>query len=289
MKANLFRDLLLTSRPVSWINTAYPFAAAYLLAGGSPDWRWAVGAVFFLIPYNLLMYGVNDVFDYESDLRNPRKGGAEGALLQRTTHRKVLWACVVAVVPFVLVLVASGNPRADLTLAVSLFAVLAYSAPKLRFKERPFLDSLTSAVHFVSPGVYGWLLAGGVLEAGPVAAFAAFLLWGMASHALGAIQDIIPDRQGGLASIATVLGARNAARLVALWYLAAGVLVALLPGPGRWAAVLALPYLMNMLPCLNLDDERSGQAHAAWVRFLWLNYVAGFLLTLLLIGAAIIR
>src|SRR5699024_7145930 len=49
------RQLLGTSRPLSWINTAYPFAAAYLLAGGGVDVTLVVGTVFFLIPYNLLM------------------------------------------------------------------------------------------------------------------------------------------------------------------------------------------------------------------------------------------
>lgn len=73
------RDLVLASRPVSWVNTAYPFAAAYLLATRTVDARLIVGTLFFLVPYNLLMYGVNDVFDHESDLANPRKGGAEGA------------------------------------------------------------------------------------------------------------------------------------------------------------------------------------------------------------------
>ena len=88
------RQLLGTSRPLSWINTAYPFAAAYLLAGGGVDAALMVGTLFFLIPYNLLMYGVNDVFDYESDLLNPRKGGVEGALVDRSQLRVLLWTSV---------------------------------------------------------------------------------------------------------------------------------------------------------------------------------------------------
>ena len=72
-RTSLLRGLVGTSRPLSWINTAYPFAAAYLLAGGDRWWLMAVATVFFLVPYNLAMYGINDVFDYESDLRNPRK------------------------------------------------------------------------------------------------------------------------------------------------------------------------------------------------------------------------
>ncbi len=77
------RELFVSSRPVSWINTAFPFAAAYLLTTRQIDVPLIVGILFFLVPYNLAMYGVNDVFDYESDLRNPRKGGTHGAVLAK--------------------------------------------------------------------------------------------------------------------------------------------------------------------------------------------------------------
>ena len=33
------------------------------------------------------MYGINDVFDYASDLRNPRKGGIEGGLVEPARAR----------------------------------------------------------------------------------------------------------------------------------------------------------------------------------------------------------
>ena len=74
------RLLFTSSRPLSWINTAFPFAAGYYMISGRVDATLIVGSLFFLIPYNLLMYGINDVYDYESDLRNPRKGGVEGAV-----------------------------------------------------------------------------------------------------------------------------------------------------------------------------------------------------------------
>ena len=78
---------------------------------------FVVGTLFFLIPYNLAMYGINDVFDYESDLRNPRKGGAEGALLDRSAHRRTLVAAVVTTVPFLVYLVVVGSPLSWLVLA----------------------------------------------------------------------------------------------------------------------------------------------------------------------------
>src|SRR5690606_24954826 len=201
------RQLVGSSRPVSWINTAYPFAAAYLLAGGGITTALVVGTLWFLVPYNLLMYGVNDVFDYESDLRNPRKGGVEGVVLSRRWHRLTLWAAALTNLPFVVALVLLGDVFSTVVLAISVFAVIAYSAPGLRFKERPVLDSVTSSTHFVSPAVFGLAIADAELTTPVLLALAAFFVWGMASQAFGAVQDIIADREGGISSIATVLGA----------------------------------------------------------------------------------
>jgi 4-hydroxybenzoate polyprenyltransferase len=156
----VIRALFLTSRPLSWVNTAFPFAAAYFMTTREVDATLIIGTLFFLVPYNFAMYGINDVFDYQSDLRNPRKGGVEGALLDPRWHRLVLWLSGILAVPFVVYLGVVGNPASWTALAVSLFAVVAYSAAGLRFKERPVLDSLTSSTHFVSPAVYALLLAG---------------------------------------------------------------------------------------------------------------------------------
>ena len=277
------RMLLVSSRPLSWVNTAYPFAATYLITTGGIDLTWVLGTLYFLIPYNLAMYGINDVFDYESDLHNPRKGGVEGAVLDRGFHRITLWAAVATNVPFLVALLLLGNPLSWLVLAVSVFAVIAYSAPGLRFKERPFLDSITSSTHFVSPAVYGLVLAGAVFTPGLWAVLGAFFLWGMASQAFGAVQDVAPDREGGISSIATVLGAKTVVRIAAAAYLAGGLLMLLTPWPASLGGLLALPYILNLLPFLGISDADSERANAGWKRFLKLNFLTGFLVTMLII------
>ena len=281
------------SRPLSWVNTAYPFAAAVLLTGGIPWWLVVLGTVFFLVPYNLAMYGINDVFDYESDLRNPRKGGVEGAVVDRAAQRPVLLASCLVPVPFVLVLVGyavvTGNWVSIAVLAVSLFAVVAYSWAGLRFKERPFVDAMTSATHFVSPAVYGLALAGATFTPGLWALLIGFFLWGMASQMFGAVQDVVPDREGGLASVATVLGARPTVWVAALLYALAGGLMLFTEWPGQLAALLAVPYLLNVLRFHGVTDTDSGRANAGWKTFLWLNYLTGFLVTMLLIWWAAVR
>ncbi|MFJ7750293.1 prenyltransferase [Arthrobacter sp. NPDC097144] len=275
--------LLVSSRPLSWVNTAYPFAAAYLITTGRIDLTWVLGTLYFLIPYNLAMYGINDVFDYESDLHNPRKGGVEGAVLDRGFHRITLWAALATNVPFLIALVLLGSPLSWLVLAISVFAVIAYSAPGLRFKERPFLDSITSSTHFVSPAVYGLVLAGAVFTPGLWAVLGAFFLWGMASQAFGAVQDVVPDREGGISSIATVLGAKTVVRIAAAAYLAGGLLMLLTPWPASLGGLLALPYILNLLPFLGISDADSERANAGWKRFLKLNFLTGFLVTMLII------
>lgn len=278
-------QIVLSSRPISWINTAFPFAAAYLLSTREIDITLVIGTLYFLIPYNLAMYGINDVFDYASDLANPRKGGIEGALLAPRIHRATLWAAAATNVPFLVYLVIVGNPASWFWLAVSVFAVIAYSAPVLRFKERPFLDSVTSSTHFVSPAIVGLALVGAPVTTGTVLTLGAFFLWGMAAHAFGAVQDIGPDREAGISSIATVIGARTTVRLSLSLWAVAGAAMLLTPWPGPLAAALALPYLVNAAPWWNVTDETSASTNRAWRRFIALNYFAGFLATMILILA----
>lgn len=289
---NPIGQIVLSSRPVSWINTAFPFAAAYLLTTGSIDALFVIGTIFFLIPYNLLMYGVNDVFDYESDARNPRKGGAEGALLEPRLHRTVVWAGVVTATPLVIAMLwlgGTGHPWSWLVLAVSLFAVFAYSVPGLRFKERPVLDSVTSSTHFVSPAVYGLAVAGAAATPQLVALLTAFFCWGMASHAFGAVQDVVPDREAGIASIATAFGARTTVRIALALWITAGLLMLVTAWPGPLAAVLVVPYLAAAWPYRSVTDAESGRANGGWRWFIVLNYGVGFLVTMLLIWWALAR
>ena len=281
----LVTQLFWSSRPISWINTAFPFAAAYFFATRSLDLNLLVGTLFFLIPYNLLMYGVNDVFDYESDLRNPRKGGIEGALLDKRLHKLTIWASALSCLPFVIYLLLVGSVWSGLALVFALFTVLAYSVKGLRFKEKPFLDSITSASHFVNPAIFAALLVGESL-AQPVLwqSLIAFFCWGMASHAFGAVQDIRADREADIASIATVIGARATTRFAFVLYLAAGLLMATAGWPASAAAIAAVPYLAILLPFLSITDETCETANHGWRRFIWLNFFAGAIVTQLLIS-----
>jgi len=275
------KKLFWVSRPISWPNTAYPFAAGYLVLGGQIDLTFILGTIFFLFPYNLMMYGINDVFDYESDILNPRKGGVEGMKEERAFHPTIIKAVALTNLPFMIYFLGIGSVGAKLVFAGLVFFVLAYSLKYLRFKEIPLLDSVTSSIHFVGPLVFALALLGFSSAAWPVVL--AFFLWGMASHAFGAVQDIIPDRKGGLNSVATVIGARATVRASMILYLLAAMLVGI---AGSWSlliAVTGLVYVVNLWAFRDVTDAISAITNKGWKRFIRLNYFTGFVVTIALI------
>lgn len=276
--------IISSSRPISWINTAFPFAVAYLLITREFDLNFWVGTLFFLIPYNLLMYGINDVFDYDSDLANPRKGGVEGALLAPELHRPTIITAVSLSTPFLIYLFLVGDFSSSLILAITIFTVVAYSLKGLRFKEVPFLDSITSASHFAGPLLFGIALAGAnILENPALLIVASLFFWSMASHAFGAVQDVKADRIAGIGSVATSIGARWTVRLSFGLYALAALLVVLAGGRIALAAVALIPYLGILIPYWNLRDENCEKANWGWKSFLWLNIFAGAVVSLIII------
>lgn len=276
--------IIQSSRPISWVNTAFPFAVAYLLLTGEFDLVFWVGTLFFLIPYNLLMYGINDVFDYESDLANPRKGGVEGALLKPELHRPVMVSALVSSLPFLLFLFWVSDFLGDLILAVTIFTVVAYSLKGLRFKEIPFLDSVTSASHFTGPLVFGIHLGGADPLNGPALLIVlALFFWSMASHAFGAVQDVKADRIAGIGSVATSIGARWTVRFAFFLYSIAALLLVIAGDRITLAAIALIPYLGILIPYWNLSDVDCEKANWGWKSFLWLNIFAGAVVSLIII------
>ena len=281
MKGSVVREILAASRPLSWVNTALPFLAGAVDVQRGPSLVMALGVLYFLLPFNLLMYGINDIFDYASDLANPRKQSLEGGLVP-PDRRRVIWAAIVATnLPVLAAIALLAPPQGTAAVLLVAGTAIAYSAPPLRTKERPILDSFTSASHFVLPWIAGYLVAGRDVSGLPWLIVVAFTAWALASHALGAIQDIAYDRAAGIGSIATVFGAVPTA-LFSLAGYAVAVAMAISFGPPAWIAAAALaPYLL--LPLAILGRPVESQARLAWRGFLGFNFLTGFIVTQLLL------
>lgn len=215
-----WRQLWLASRPALWVNTLGVAVTGLWLAGQLWSWdaRWLLLLAYLSYPYNLLIYGLNDVADRAEDARSARKGGLQGARLSEVDVRPVLLAILVTNVPplIALALMLPLPATGALLVGAALFAL--YSLPPLRLKARPYLDSLSNVAYAV-PVLLPALTFGHPLPWWPLAALA---LFSVGKHALDAVQDIHTDRAAGVRTVATRLGARGAGVWALAWFLAAG-------------------------------------------------------------------
>jgi lycopene cyclase domain-containing protein len=283
--------LLLASRPVSWINTALPFAGGALAAGaGEAVGAWFLPLVIWWgVAYNLYLYGINDLYDLATDRKNPRKGGAEGALLQNgdlaTLRRLLLFAAGTAAL-FLL----TGTATVPIWSLLGIVFATAYSAPWfVRARAVPILDAVISATHFVIPAVAG-LALGGAFQQAWIAPLAAFFFWNMGSHVVGALQDVDADRRSRIATVGTLLGVRGGGWFAIALYAVAGLLLFMQGEPlQRIGALLPLASILSLLP-LVAGRPTHQAARAAWRRFMLLNLFLGagaaMLIIRSLVGAA---
>ena len=264
------RYLLILSRPRFWFYLAGPVVVGVAAAAETVSELFLpVGFAlfgYFLLPANVLLYGVNDIFDAEIDTENPKK-----------TKREARWQGGPAVVASVVVSGLLAVPLFGLTppaawpwLAGFLLLAVEYSAPPARFKTTPLLDSLSNGL-YILPGVAAYAAVAGSQP--PALAVAGAWLWTMGMHTFSAIPDIEPDRRAGIRTTATWLGERRTYGYVAACWLAAAVAFAFVD-PRLGALMAVYPVFVAWVASSSIAVDR------AYWWFPALNTAVGTLFTL---------
>jgi len=201
----------------------------------------------FSIPVSIIAFGVNDVYDYETDRRNPRKlaDGIEGGVLEPVYHKDVLIAAYFSTIA--ILLSAVSTRCRDNILATVLILVIAwqYSAPPLRIKEIPFLDSLSNGCLVFLIWFFGFSLTGSSISEVPLRPIMNHLC-AVAGHAMGAVADYEADAAVGQSTIATAMGKRLAVMFAAVCFVAGSLAIDPV-GNYPW-----LSSAMVLLPCLDV-------------------------------------
>ncbi len=266
-------QMIRISRPRFWLYELGTFAVGVcigLSVGGQVNLLFMIlFGLLFLFPANFFIYGVNDVFDYETDRLNPKKMGYED-VLPPAVHKKVLNSLFWINVPFV-VLGLFIPWKAFISLLLFYFFAFFYSAPPIRAKARPFLDSLFSASHYVVTAVCGYYLVGG--SGGIALPVCAGICWAVAMHAYSAVPDIDADRESGIQTIAIALGKKATILLCGFLYVLAGIIV--LDSIGYSALVLVVPYVTLMYLSYNASESRLFKLYTY---FPYLNAGVGMIL-----------
>jgi 4-hydroxybenzoate polyprenyltransferase len=247
-----FSKLIALSRPRFWIYVLGPYLVG--LASGaavlSDFQRWPVllFGLFFTFPANLLIYGVNDIFDYETDINNIKKTNYESIVTP--AERAALWRVIALItLPFTAVLPVVPT-TALAPLSASLFFSIFYSAPPIRAKARPVLDSAFNVL-YIFPGVFGYFLIGGHTLSFQLVIAA--WCWAMAMHAYSAVPDISADRDAGLTTVATLFGFRGTLTVCLLLYTASAVLS--FHTLGTLSIILGTAYVALMLYSMTTQNE----------------------------------
>ena len=269
--------LLYISRPVLWINTVGPALVGMWLTGDL--WRWeALPLLIWLtLPFNLLIYGVNDVFDQETDAKNPRKGSLEGAKILPEEVLPIWRGVLLTNVPFLIYFVSVMPYRAALWILLYAVLFVGYSAPPLRFKARPYLDSLSNAA-YAFPLVFVPL----ALES-PVVWPAALglMAWSAAKHTFDASQDVGEDRRVGIKTTAVRLSIKGVVLWSGAWWTIATICFALV---SPLVTLVNAAYAGGLLYALwRLPSPETG--HRLYKYSIAFPYVAGTVAGVQLVGA----
>lgn len=271
-------EILKMSRPRFWIYLLGPYMVGLAAAGARQTIPTAdmsainlfIWAVYFTLPANLLIYGVNDIFDYHTDLLNEKKRGYE-TLVTPADQQKFRTVIAVVNIPFLipLFILAIHNPWSALAMGAFIFFGIFYSAPPIRAKARPFVDSIFNVL-YLFPGLFGFLLLNH-----PVTIdwrlIAAAALWCMAMHAYSAVPDIRADQGANLRTIATSLGKNRTLWLCALLYSGSVLLSVHVIG---WLGYL-LGAIYLLLVGLSMRTVTDQQLFGYYKLFPWINTVSG--------------
>ncbi len=262
--------IITISRPRFWIYVFGPFLIG--LAGGatSPSdlirFDSILFAIYFLLPANLLVYGINDIFDFETDSVNPKKRGYE-SLVDPERRSRLLISIGVLNLPFLIAAFILA-PAALPSLAAFLFFSVLYSAPPVRAKAVPILDSIFNIL-YVLPGAFAYQMLTGSFP--PTWAIVAASLWTAAMHAYSAIPDIKADTKAGLETIATLLGRGWTHGFCVACFCVAAIIAAANESP---VSVLGLLYIGLMRWS---DTSTDAGVFRVYRIFPWVNAIAGFL------------
>ncbi|PNY82594.1 UbiA family prenyltransferase [Deinococcus koreensis] len=217
------RRLLAVSRPALWVNTVGTLVTGLWLSGrlSTLEPGLLLLLVYLTLPFNLLIYGLNDLSDTEEDARSSRKGGWQGARLSVAEGGPLLRATLAWNLPFLLALSVLLPPLATATLLLSATLFAAYSLPPLRLKGRPGLDGLSNVAYALPLALPALALGAPV----PWLPLLALMAYSVGKHAFDAAQDIPADWHAGTATVATRLGVKGTATYALGWFGLAGALL----------------------------------------------------------------
>ena len=245
---NLLSFSFKVSRPRFWIYSVCTYVVGYALGfaflGDFFRPEYYLYLFYFFFPANIFIYGVNDYWDEETDLLNPKKDEKELRLQRRDKKRLLNLIFLVTGFSFLLMFIQDNTER--ILFGIFLFLSYFYSARPLRFKEKPFLDFASNYL-YIMPGIFAYYLAAGSLPPGIYMLGAFFHISAM--HIFSAIPDIKYDADAGINTTPVYVGKKASLVLCLLFWTSLSVIVVYL---SEFYPLSFLVFLYPLFPLLLL-------------------------------------
>ena len=204
---------LKVSRPGLWFATVW----LYLLPTSQVDTIWTsipfwIGLVYVTFPLNFMVYGWNDMVDFDTDQVNPRKDsfwfGAKGTQEQLQN----LWRPILIIqILFVPILIYFSGWQFLGLITAFVFINGLYNLPNNGLRSRPPLELLCQ-VGYVMTATFSVFI--NQVANLPYLTYFYLLLFAWQSHLIGEVMDIEPDRKANRRTTATLLGMKKTKLLI---------------------------------------------------------------------------
>lgn len=265
------QKIIKISRPRFWIYVIGPFILSIAATYGVYDIPWIpIGILFlyFTFPANIFIYGVNDLYDRDTDALNEKKKEYEKILDTKDDSilKKII---LISNIPFLIYAYLNSNHLAFIIFILFIFFSWQYSARPIRAKAIPFLDSIFSSFIYILPGIFSHTLITQSLP-GLVPMIAGFL-WSYAMHVYSAVPDITADTNAGLQTGATILGKNATLILCGILYAISGILA--LPYIGVFGYVAIFVYLYMIF--ISIKKKEPDEVLSIYKYFPLLNTIIG--------------
>lgn len=211
------------SRPRFWVYVAGPFwlCGAIFYPLGANIIQMLIFLLYFTFPANILIYGVNDLYDRATDVLNNKKTSYEQVLDQKYDN-KLIGVIALTNIPFLIYGFFVLPLSAFICLLIFIALSWQYSAPPLRAKAIPFVDSLTSGLLYIIPAGVSWGIVTNSYP--PFVPMLAGFLWSYAMHLYSAVPDINADKAANIQTGATLLGKNTTLVLCGVLYAISAVI-----------------------------------------------------------------
>ena len=256
--SNFVRLAFRISRPRFWLYLGGTYLIGYMI-GITTIFEllnpfFALNLFFFLFPANVFLYGVNDYYDEDTDIFNPKKDDKEYRVTAKD-RRTLIALILVSFLYGLLLLIIQPDNIARLLFGIFLLLSFLYSAKPIRFKARPFIDFMSNFL-YVMPAIIAFYQLRFIIPF-PIPLFAAFM-WTSAMHLFSAVPDIEADKQADITTTAVLIGYVPSLLLCfGFWLMFAIILNFITPWNFPWSLLMfvypAIPLYLSLRRKANID------------------------------------